>query len=104
MSSAFMQAVSSPTVQETASCLGCFQETMNTQYSIFPAILMIVLFIAVWTDLKWRRIFNWLTFPTILTGIALHSVATGYQGLCFAGAGIGVACLALALFLFSGAI
>ena len=32
------------------------------------------------TDLRWRRIPNWLTVPGCLLGIALNSIAAGWRG------------------------
>jgi prepilin peptidase CpaA len=32
------------------------------------------------TDLRWRRIPNWLTVPAILVAIALHGIAAGWPG------------------------
>jgi len=47
------------------------------------------------TDLRWRRIPNWLTYPAILIAIALHSVAAGWPGakLSLLGAGLGLGLL-----------
>ena len=76
---------------------------MGTINFIFPFILLVTLLIAVYTDVKFQRIYNWLTFPVIVLGILLHSVTTGIPGLLLSLAGIGVASLALLLFLLSGA-
>lgn len=35
------------------------------------------------TDLRWRRIPNWLTVPAIPSAIALHSIASGWPGAKF---------------------
>lgn len=34
-----------------------------------------------WTDLRWRRIPNWLTVPALLIGVALNTVLGGWSGL-----------------------
>src|SRR6266567_1123402 len=47
------------------------------------------------TDARWRRIPNWLTYPAILVGIILHSIAEGWHGtrLSFLGTGLGLGLL-----------
>jgi prepilin peptidase CpaA len=47
------------------------------------------------TDSRWRRIPNWLTYPAILAGIVLHSIADGWHGarLSLLGAGLGLGLL-----------
>ena len=48
--------------------------------------------IAGWTDLRWRRIPNWLTVPGLLVGISVNSLAGGWAGLkaSLLGAGLGL--------------
>lgn len=62
-------------------------------------LLAAILLIAVVTDLRSQRIYNWLTFPAIASGLLLHALSTGVPGLLFALGGIGAASLALLLFL-----
>ena len=47
------------------------------------------------TDARWRRIPNWLTYPAILVGIVLHSIADGWHGarLSLLGAALGLGLL-----------
>ena len=56
--------------------------------AIVPAL------VAGWTDWRSRRIPNWLTVPTLLLGIVVNSVATGWTGakesLLGAGLGLGI--------------
>lgn len=56
-----------------------------------------VLFAAIagWTDLRSRRIPNWLTVPGLAIGIAANSVASGWEGakLSLLGAGLGLGLL-----------
>lgn len=33
------------------------------------------------TDARWRRIPNWLTYPSVLLAIILHTIADGWHGL-----------------------
>jgi prepilin peptidase CpaA len=61
--------------------------------------LGIILLIAVVTDIRSHRIYNWLTFPAIALGLLLNSLGTGLPGLFFALGGIGVASLSIVLFL-----
>lgn len=59
---------------------------------------MITLCIAVITDLRSHRIYNWLTFPAIALGLLLNSFAARSPGFLFALGGLGIACLSLILF------
>ncbi len=49
-------------------------------------LVVAILAIATWTDFRWRKIFNWLTYPAILTAIGLNLlgslayVAGGFSG------------------------
>jgi prepilin peptidase CpaA len=56
---------------------------------ILPAL---VAAIAGYTDLRWRRIPNWLTVPALALGIAVNSIANGWTGTKAAllGAGLGL--------------
>jgi prepilin peptidase CpaA len=51
--------------------------------------------VAGWTDLRWRRIPNWLTVPGLLIGVAVNTVLSGWTGLraSLLGAAIGLALL-----------
>lgn len=44
-------------------------------------IAIIVAMIAMFTDMKWGRIFNWLTFPAIFAGWAIHFATGGMAAL-----------------------
>jgi prepilin peptidase CpaA len=48
-----------------------------------------------WTDLRWRRIPNWLTVPGLLIGVAMNTVLGGWTGLrtSLLGAALGLALL-----------
>jgi prepilin peptidase CpaA len=61
-------------------------------------ILAAILLIAVVTDLRSHRIYNWLTFPAIALGLLIHTVEAGLPGMGFALGGIAVASLSLILF------
>lgn len=58
-------------------------------------ILLIVLLIAVMTDLKSFKIPNWLTIPAMMTGLLGHAFINGLTGMVFSLKGLG---LGLALF------
>ena len=60
---------------------------------IFQLVLAVVVFIAGYFDLRWRRIPNWLTFPAFLLGFALNIFLYGQQGLVRAALGFGLALL-----------
>ena len=49
-----------------------------------PVVLagaVLLAFCAGFTDLRWRRIPNWLTVPALLVGIAANSAFNGFSGL-----------------------
>ncbi|WP_419955713.1 A24 family peptidase [Neobacillus niacini] len=58
-------------------------------------ILVIVLCICFYTDIKTRKIFNYITFPTMLFGLFYNLLISGVDGLLFSGKGflIGLALL-----------
>jgi prepilin peptidase CpaA len=51
--------------------------------------------VAGWTDLRWRRIPNWVTVPGLLIGVAVNTALSGWTGLkaSLLGAAIGLALL-----------
>jgi len=63
---------------------------------IIHLVLALVLAIACTTDLRKRRIPNWLTFPTILLGLILNLAFSGFDGLRESAFGTGTALLMLA--------
>ena len=63
--------------------------------SVLVIALMIVLLIAVVTDLRSSRIPNWLTFPAMSFALAAHAWLNGIDGFLFGLAGFGTG---LALF------
>jgi prepilin peptidase CpaA len=64
--------------------------------------LIAVLAIAVVTDLRTRKIYNWLTFPALTLGFLLNGWRDGGHGLLFSIAGVGIASIALLLFILLG--
>ncbi len=56
---------------------------------------MLLAAIAAWTDLRSRRIPNWLTVPGLAVGVATNAVLSGWVGLkaSLLGAGLGLALL-----------
>lgn len=65
-------------------------------------ILAIILLIAVVSDIRFHKIFNWLTFPAMVVAISYHSYMSGLQGLLFSVVGIFVGIGLLILFYFKG--
>jgi prepilin peptidase CpaA len=53
-------------------------------------VLLAVLLVSALTDLRWQRIPNWITFPSMMGAPLLHTMAHGPQGLLFSLQGIGV--------------
>ncbi len=58
---------------------------MHTSLNIFVAA---ALAIAVYTDLREQRIYNWLTFSVAIIGIIFHGLTQGTDGLAFAFSGL----------------
>ena len=58
-------------------------------------LLIIILLIAVIFDIRFHRIPNWLTFPTLIIAIAYHVWTKGFAGLLFGFTGllVGIAVL-----------
>ena len=70
---------------------------MNPQMFLHGAALMLGITAAAW-DAKTGRITNWLTFPGMLAGIALHTLVEGRTGAAGGLAGVIVAGLVPWLF------
>lgn len=51
------------------------------------SVLAVALFIATVTDLKSQRIYNWLTFPLMLSGLVVHTLHGGLDGLALSASG-----------------
>lgn len=66
------------------------------------AILGIILAIAVITDLKTQKIYNWLTFPGIAAGIVFNGILSGGHGVLVAFEGIAVGMIWIILVLLRG--
>lgn len=66
-------------------------KTLGGTMDIFvTAVLCTALAIATFTDLKSQRIYNWLTFPLMLSGLIAHTVFGGLDGLGLSAGGFGV--------------
>lgn len=64
--------------------------------------LVLVLMVAVYTDWRWHRIYNWLTMPAFGLGLLLSLVMGGVPGLLSSLAGAGIAAVVfLLLYLFA---
>ena len=60
---------------------------MNIGY-LTQLILMIVLIIAVVSDIRYQKIPNWLTFPAMLAAVVINTSSMGLQGFLFSSGGI----------------
>jgi prepilin peptidase CpaA len=65
-------------------------------------VLAVALITATVTDIRNQRIYNWLTFPLILSGFATHTVFGGFEGLKFAASGFALGFVAMAIPYFMG--
>ena len=66
-------------------------------------VLTIILTVAVITDIRFYRIPNWLTFPSMLFGICYHTYTNGFHGLalCMAGLLLGI-CFFMPFYIAAG--
>jgi len=67
-------------------------------------VIAIVLLIAVITDMRFQKIPNWLTYPSIIIGMIYHTGIRGHDGLFFSIGGAGVGILVLSFFYLMGGI
>lgn len=56
-------------------------------YLVQPAAVIVTL-ISVYTDCRWRKIKNHVTYPAIALGLVLHTLSHGWIGLIFAATGL----------------
>ncbi len=61
-------------------------ERIATEAPLWGQILLlaplgVVLLVAAVTDWRKRKIYNWLTYPTALVGLVLHTIVFGWSGL-----------------------
>lgn len=68
---------------------------------ILIMILALLLITALYTDLRWSRIPNWLTFSAMGIGIIAHASIAGVSGALFSLAGLGVG-IGLFVLLYAG--
>lgn len=56
---------------------------------ILTIILAMLLITAIYTDLRWSLIPNWLTLPALGLGVVVHAWLAGVEGVLFSAAGMG---------------
>ncbi len=63
---------------------------MNTIYlqAFYASVFAAVLITAVYFDLRWRRIPNWLTYPAMAFGLLWHTFYAGVSGLLMSVCGL----------------
>ncbi|WP_405108132.1 prepilin peptidase [Paenibacillus sp. FSL K6-1217] len=59
---------------------------------------------ALFTDIRWMRIPNWITMPALMGGLLLQWIINGWQGLLFSLCGGGAGFLLLLIMYFIGAV
>jgi len=65
-------------------------------------VLATALLIATITDLRSQKIYNWLTFPLILSGLVAHAMNAGVGGLLLSGGGFGLGLATMVIPFFMG--
>jgi prepilin peptidase CpaA len=63
---------------------------MDSSGLYFFFFLTVVLLVGAISDIRFHRIPNWLTYPTILIAVAYHAITKGVDGLFFSLGGIGL--------------
>jgi prepilin peptidase CpaA len=48
---------------------------------VITSVIIVVSLIALYTDVRWLKIYNWLTLPALLCGLVLNPVVNGWWGL-----------------------
>lgn len=71
---------------------------------VILAALVVLLVTAVGMDIRFARIPNWLTFPTMGGAMATHTLLNGIEGALFSLAGLGIGLSLLLLFYVAGGI
>ena len=61
---------------------------MPMMQSMLIILLTPLLITAIYTDLRWSRIPNWLTFSAMVIGIVVHLLISGAQGVLISVAGL----------------
>lgn len=56
----------------------------STHLIVVEIGLLVAVLIAAYTDLRWRKIYNWLTGPVFLLGVTLWVVWAGWRGFSLA--------------------
>lgn len=59
---------------------------------------------ALFTDIRWMRIPNWITFPALIAGGGVQFAAKGWQGIILSLCGAGAGFLLLLIMYFIGAV
>lgn len=61
---------------------------MLSEFTTASWVLVIILTIALATDLKWRKIYNWTVLPGMLFGLFYHGYTAGVSGVISSGQGL----------------
>lgn len=59
---------------------------------------------ALFTDIRWMRIPNWITLPALIAGITLQMIMSGWHGLLLSLCGAGAGIMLLLIMYFIGAV
>jgi prepilin peptidase CpaA len=63
-------------------------------------IALVIVSAAVVTDIRSRRIPNWLTFPSVAIGLLYHGITGGLYGLAYSASGLVLGCALFMVFYF----
>ena len=62
----------------------------DIEQAVLTALVGGIALIAIYFDVRWRRIPNWLTYPAMLLGFIVHGVTEGWNGVLSSGSGMAV--------------
>ena len=63
---------------------------MNSIETILLVVLTVILLTAAVFDIRFHKIPNWLTYPTMVGGVVYYTATRGLEGLLFSVEGVGV--------------
>ena len=70
----------------------------DIEQAVLTALVGGIALIAIYYDVRWRRIPNWLTYPAMLLGFIVHGITEGWNGVLSSGGGMAVGFIIFLIF------
>ena len=70
----------------------------DIEQAVLTALVGGIALIAIYYDVRWRRIPNWLTYPAMLLGFIVHGITEGWNGVLSSGGGMAVGLIIFLIF------